>query len=67
MEQVIGKVIETTVMGGAFLYLLHHVTTNFNTILNKITVAIEKIAETLLRIDMRVEQLEKRINELEDK
>lgn len=58
MEEVIANVLEKTLVGGAFVLLLWHYVT-------KVTVTLDRIAETMNRMDLRFEHVEKRLDRLE--
>ena len=67
MEQIIASVIEKSLVGGAFLYMLYHYTTRFTESLADVSITLKKVSTTMNRMDMRMEQMEKRIEKLEDK
>lgn len=67
MEELIYGMLEKSLVGGAFLYLLFYVVNKNGSAMQLIAENMAKISETLLRIDMRVEQMDERIKELEDK
>lgn len=54
-------------IGAGFFYLLYHLVKNMDVIcsnLNTFGDVLHKVSETLLKIDLRVEELEKEIREL---
>lgn len=59
---------EKSILGAGFFYMLHFQMKNMENIsanLNSFACILQKVSETLLKVDMRVEQLEKKIQELE--
>lgn len=69
LEELILSVAEKTMLGAGFFYLLRNLVENMNCIsinLKDFGGSLNKISNTLLKIDMRVEQLEKRIRDIED-
>lgn len=70
MEQLISAIAEKTILGAGFFYLLHYLVKNMEVIsanLSSFGEVLHKVSDTLLKIDMRVEQLEKKIKDLERK
>lgn len=67
MEEIIVSTIEKTLVGGAFIYLLHYFVNKFNNSLISISDSMVKVTEVLLRMDMRFEQIEKRLEKLEER
>lgn len=67
MEEMIAGIMEKTLVGGAFIYLLHYFIAKNNVTMESIAKSLENVANTLLKMDIRLEQLEKRIHELEEK
>lgn len=58
LESIIVGVLEKTLVGGAFLFLLYHYVT-------KVVVTLDRIAETMNRMDLRFSHVEKRLDKLE--
>jgi hypothetical protein len=58
METIIASVIEKSLVGGAFIYLLYMFTTKFNTTLEKIADTLVHVSNTLNNLDERVKKLE---------
>lgn len=61
---------EKTILGAGFFYLLYYLVKNMETITQNLTLfggSLSKVSETLLKIDMRIEQIEARIRCLEEK
>lgn len=74
MEEVIISLLEKSIVGGAFVYLLYYFTTFLSKLLGDMSTTIEKLGETLTSIsntltkmDMRMESVEQRIKRLEEK
>lgn len=65
MDALIASILEKTLVGGAFIYLLHYFVTKFSATLERISHTLERISNTLLRMDIRFENLEKRVDQLE--
>lgn len=79
-EAVLSKVFETSIIAGAFIYLLIYMLKD-KTLLTSAQIkqneivaqhledfgkSLKEVSITLLRIDTRLEQLEKRVDELEE-
>lgn len=70
MEEFVMAFAEKTVVGAGFLYLLFYQVKNMESIssnLSKFGDALNKVTETLLKIDLRVEMLEKQLEGLTKK
>ena len=67
MEDVFISVLEKSVVGGAFMYLLYHFISRFTCSLTDVSNTLRQISQTMNSMDMRMEQMEKRIEKLEDK
>lgn len=68
LEQLVLAVAEKTILGAGFFYLLHYLVKNMEAITQNLNVfgcTLQEVSKTLLKIDMRVEQLEGRIKDLE--
>lgn len=65
MEQLIVGLLEKSLVGGAFIYLLWTFVTKFNVSLEKIADTLVGVSGTLSRIDKRMEVLEQRVEHLE--
>ena len=70
MEQLINAVAgnPTSVIAVALLLLIYYLIKNMERMVNCMDIfseTLQKVSETLLRIDMRVEQLEERLNSME--
>lgn len=60
MEELIIKVFENSLIGGAFVYLLWYITKNFKEALDKNTLELRNISSTLSHMDKRIEKLEQK-------
>ena len=58
MEELALKVLENSVVAGAFLYLLHAFISKFSVSQAKIADTLDRIADTLQNLEERVERLE---------
>ena len=70
MESILVGVAEKTVLGAGFFYLLYYLVKNMEAITTNLTLfagSLKEVSETLLKIDMRMEQIEARITRLEEK
>jgi hypothetical protein len=67
MEQIIAGVIEKSLIGGAFLFLLYHNNVNVLGALREISGTLNSVVQTLNKMDLRMEQVEKRIDKVEEK
>lgn len=67
MEEFYMAFAEKTVVGAGFLYMLYYQVKNMEVIcqnLSEFGKALNKVTETLLKIDLRVEMLEEKLREL---
>jgi uncharacterized coiled-coil protein SlyX len=67
LETVIAGLLEKTLVGGAFIYLLHYFVNKQSVTLEGIANTLLKISNTLTRLDTRMGKLENRVEELEEK
>lgn len=70
MESILVGIAEKTVLGAGFFYLLYYLIKNMETITTNLTLfagSLKEVSEILLKIDMRIEQIEARITKLEEK
>lgn len=58
LEEVVGSVLENSLIGGAFVYMLYYITKNFKEALDKNTDKLEQISDTLEMMDRRIAKLE---------
>ena len=58
MEEAIIGVLENSLVGGAFVYMLYYITKNFKDALDKNTDKLEQISDTLEMMDRRIAKLE---------
>jgi len=73
-EEFLLAIAERSVLSAGFLYLLYYLIRNMNIVTNNLAtfgITLGKVSEILLKIDtkldIRMEQLEKRVTCLEDK
>lgn len=60
-------VAEKSILGAGFFYLLHYLVKNMEKItvaLNSFGESLQKVSETLVKVDMRVEQLENQVKDM---
>lgn len=67
MEEVIAQVIEKSLIGGAFLFMLYHNNVTFAGTLKEVSQTLGTISSTMNRMDMRMEQVEKDVEVLKRK
>lgn len=67
MEQLIANIIEKSLVGGAFVYMLHYFLTKFSASLEKVTTTLNDISNTMQKMDTRMQSVEHRIKRLEEK
>lgn len=65
METLIASLLEKTIVGGAFIYMLHFFLTKFSVSLETISTHMQKMSETLLRTNARLDNIEERLDRLE--
>jgi len=65
MEVAIASLLEKTIVGGAFVYMLHFFLTKFSSSLERISINMGFISETLLRINIRLDSVETRLTKVE--
>jgi hypothetical protein len=65
VNEIIAGVIEKSLIGGAFLYLLHYFVNVQTKLLSKISDTLLKVSNTLSSLDRRMSKLEQRVNDLE--
>lgn len=67
MEEIIAGVIEKSLIGGAFIYMLHYFFNKFATTLETISSTLFSVSDIMRKIDLRMEQVEKRVERLENR
>jgi len=70
MPDVIAQIAEKSIIAGGFFYLLYYLIKNMGLIstnLTKFGESLNEVCTTLLKIDMRMEQIEARITRLEER
>lgn len=65
VEELILSVAEKSIVGGAFLYMLYFFIGRFSTTQEKISDTLNRVCDVLIGMNLRLEQLEKRISALE--
>ena len=68
MEEFILSIAEKSMIGAGFFYLLRYLVKNMEGIsdsLNKFGSVLQQVSDTLIKIDMRVGQLEERMRIME--
>lgn len=63
MENIIASLLEKSLVGGAFLYMLWMFTTKFNVTLENIADTLHQVSHTLTSLENRVSKLEEKKNE----
>lgn len=67
MEELILKVIENSLVGGAFLFLLYQFVTKFTATQQSIVSALTTMGETMINISNTLKNLDERVKALEEK
>lgn len=67
MEELILKIIENSLIGGAFLFLLYQFVTKFTATQESIVQGLTNISETLVKISESLSKLDDRVKALEEK
>lgn len=65
MEEIVVSIIEKSLIGGAFLYMLYYFLGRFGNALESVSKTLESISSTLLRTNFRLDAIEERIKKLE--
>lgn len=65
-DVVMGKLFDTSVIAGAFVFLLVFLTKTQTKALTDISVNMKHVSDTMIKMDMRLEQLDQRIKDLEE-
>lgn len=58
---------EKSLVGAGFAFLLYHTVIKGGQINERIASTLDGVANTLSKMDLRLEQLEKRVSEMEEK
>lgn len=66
MEQVIASILEKSLVGGAFLFLLYHNNVTLAGSIKEVANTLAEISKTMLSMDRRMEQVEKDVEKLKD-
>ena len=64
MQEIIASVIEKSLVGGAFLFLLYHNNVTITGAIRDIATTLGEVSTTMNRMDIRMEQVEKDVEEL---
>lgn len=67
MEELILKIIENSLIGGAFLFLLYQFVTKFTTSQENIVSGLTQITNTLIEVSNSLKTLDDRVKALEEK
>jgi hypothetical protein len=67
MEELILKIIENSLIGGAFLFLLYQFVTKFTKTQEDIVSGLTSVATTLLKVSETLNNLDERVKALEEK
>jgi hypothetical protein len=62
MEQILISILENSIVGGSFVYMLFYITKNFKEALDKNTDQLEQISNTLNTMDQRISKLEEGVD-----
>lgn len=57
--------LEKTLIGGAFVYMLHYFLGRFSTTLEGVGKTLEGVSHTLLKMNERLDSIEKRMEKVE--
>lgn len=64
-EQLIASILEKSLIGGAFIYMLHYFLGRFDKTLNELGNTLKDVSEILVTMNVRLDLIEKRIDLLE--
>lgn len=67
MEEVIVSLIEKSLVGAAFIYMLYFFLGQFSTSLQEVGKTLNDVSQTLLKMNTRLDNIERRMNEVERK
>lgn len=67
MEELILKIIENSLVGGAFLFLLYQFVTKFTATQERIVTTLTDVSQALTSISSTLEKLDERVKALEEK
>lgn len=65
MEELIFAIIEKSLVGGAFIYMLHYFLVRFSKALEAVGENLENVSRALLKMNARLDNIEKRIDTIE--
>jgi hypothetical protein len=67
MDELIMKIIENSLIGGAFLFLLYQFVTKFTKTQENIVSALAQMSKTMGEMSIYLKSLDDRVKDLEDK
>jgi hypothetical protein len=67
VEELILKIIENSLVGGAFILMLWHFLTKFSTTQERIVSGLDNMTERMLEISHTLANLDERVKALEEK
>lgn len=67
MEEMISKLIENSLIGGAFIYMLHYFLGRFSTALDSVVKSLEIVSTTLIKMNERLDDIEERMDRIDKK
>jgi hypothetical protein len=67
MDELIMKIIENSLIGGAFLFLLYQFVTKFTKTQENIVGALAEMSKTMGEMSIYLKSLDDRVKDLEDK
>lgn len=67
MEELILKIIENSLIGGAFLFLLYQFVTKFTATQQSIVSALNEMTKAMTEMSIYLKRLDERVSELENK
>lgn len=67
MEQLIAGLLEKSLVGGAFVYMLHYFLGRFSTTLEEVSITMSGVLTTLGDISDTMQNMDARITKLEER
>jgi hypothetical protein len=64
-EEVIAGLLEKSLVGGAFIYMLHFFLGKFASTLDNVSSTLDDVSTTLVNMNSRMEKVEQRLEKLE--
>lgn len=65
IEEIVINLLEKSLIGGAFIYMLHFILVRFSGTLESVASTLEQTSKTLISLDSRMDLVEKRISDME--